>query len=225
MLDVYNLKHRIPMQMASQIVTAEESHVEFKLKKHKQNNGNISRVCAKVRQMLGSFSLPDVWQHKQQRADDDSLEYLPVATEVCHTWHQQLTSQHHKTGHHGHGKTPPWQAQLDPWQREKRRRARMLLGFLQRTKTQNGRVLYDIKANDTFSRFSTLTSWIYVNRTLDLIFSCTDRSIHLWLCEADRPQNGLRGWCHPHEASFTFWCDTDVIPKPSYIMTTTVFLL
>ena len=60
MLDVYNLKHRIPMQMASQIVTAEESHVEFKLKKHKQNNGNISRVCAKVQQMLGSFSLPDV---------------------------------------------------------------------------------------------------------------------------------------------------------------------
>lgn len=60
------------------------------------------------------FSLPDVGQHQQEGANDDSLEYLPVATEVCHPGHQQLTTQHHKTGHHGHGKTPPRQAQLNP---------------------------------------------------------------------------------------------------------------
>lgn len=62
------------------------------------------------------FILPDVGQHEQEGADDDSLQNLPVATEVGHPGHQQLTTQHHKTGHHGHGETPSWQAELNPWQ-------------------------------------------------------------------------------------------------------------
>lgn len=72
--------------------------------------------------------LPDVGQHQQEGADDDSLKYLPVATEVGNPGHQQLTAQHHKTSHHGHGKTPSWQAQLDPWQREQREEAKNVLG-------------------------------------------------------------------------------------------------
>lgn len=64
------------------------------------------------------FILPDVGEHEHERADDDSLEDLPIAAEVGHTGHEQLTSQHHETGHHGHGEAPCWQAELNPWQGE-----------------------------------------------------------------------------------------------------------
>lgn len=66
------------------------------------------------------FSLPNVGHHKQQGTDDDSLKYLPVATEVRHSRHQELAAQNHKAGHHGHGKSPSWQAQLNPWQGEQK---------------------------------------------------------------------------------------------------------
>lgn len=79
---------------------------------------NAKQICAKVQPMLGSFPSPDIGEHEQQRADDDSLKDLPVLTEVRHPGHQQLAAEHHEAGHHGHGETPTRQTQLNPWQSE-----------------------------------------------------------------------------------------------------------
>lgn len=84
-----------------------------------QNQDKITRYQSAANAKV--FSLPNVGQHKQQGTDDDSLKYLPVATEVRHSRHQEPTTQNHKAGHHGHGKSPSWQAQLNPWQRERRK--------------------------------------------------------------------------------------------------------
>lgn len=83
------------------------------------------------------MSSPDVREHQQEGEDDDGLENLPVAAEIGQPRHQQLAAQHHEAGHHGHGKAPSWQAELNPWQREDREEANkegvhVLLGFLQK---------------------------------------------------------------------------------------------
>lgn len=79
----------------------------------------------------GCFVLPDVREHEHEWADDDSLEDLPIAAEVGHTGHEQLTSQHHETGHHGHGEAPSWQAEFNPWQgREAKEAKKKLLAYL-----------------------------------------------------------------------------------------------
>lgn len=91
--------------------------------------------------------LPDVGQHQQQGADDDSLEHLPITTEVCHPGHQQLATQHHKTGHHGHGKAPARQAQLNPWQRKQKGVATQEGMFVRR---------FSAKGKNTESEFMTL---------------------------------------------------------------------
>lgn len=76
------------------------------------------------------FILPDVGEHEHERADDDSLEDLPIAAEVGHTGHEQLTSQHHETGHHGHGEAPCWQAEFNPWQGEEAEEAKKKMAYL-----------------------------------------------------------------------------------------------
>lgn len=104
------------------------------------------------------FSLPDVGQHQQQGADDKSLKYLPVATEVRHPGHQQLTTQDHKTGHHGHGETPSWQAQLNPWQRKQRDTQKERVNVSIKFSVRGQRQLYDNWPNATFP-------WFLVNMT------------------------------------------------------------
>lgn len=66
----------------------------------------------------GCAGSPDVEEHQHQRADDDSLEDLPVAAQVGHHGHQQLAPQGQEAGHHVHGEPPLRQADLDPWKSE-----------------------------------------------------------------------------------------------------------
>lgn len=73
--------------------------------------GRLSACCEEAVMQVCS---PDVEQHQHERADDDSLEDLPVAAQVGYDGHQQLAAQHQEAGHHVHGKAPLWQADLEP---------------------------------------------------------------------------------------------------------------